>query len=229
MRTHLVVALVLAGPALLAPTARAAWPHDPFANVRVAPTSGTQYPGAVVPDGAGGAIIVWNDQRSGALDIYAQHFTALGAIAPGWPANGLAVCTAAGDQFWPVAVSDGSGGAILAWGDARLGAGLGDIYAMRVNGNGTLGAGWPANGRSLSGGSPAGKDEIFPVIVSDGAGGAIVTWTLVFTVGTDWDVLRLASQRGGRGAMGDAGRGAVRDAVWAGHLLGRCGRSDHHL
>src|SRR6185436_17422748 len=158
------------------------WPHDPFANVRVAPISATQYPGAVVPDGAGGAIIVWNDQRSGALDIYAQHFTALGAIAPGWPANGLAVCTAAGDQYGPVAASDGSGGAILAWGDARLGAGLGDIYAMRVNGNGTLGAGWPANGRSLSGGSPAGKDEIFPVIVSDGAGGAIVTWTLVFTV-----------------------------------------------
>lgn len=171
----------------VAPPAWAAWPSDPMVNVRLAPFAADQVPYSIVSDGAGGGIVVWRDSRSGNYDIYAQRVTASGAIAPGWPATGLAVCTATGDQNTPVAAPDGAGGAVIAWADERAGVGLGDIYAMRVNANGTLHPSWPVNGRNLSILSPA-NNELGPDIVSDGNGGAIVAWTFVFTSFVDWDL-----------------------------------------
>ncbi len=48
-----------------------------------------------VPDGAGGVLLAWLDSRvSGSSDLFApfvQRLTSAGAIASGWPANGLAV------------------------------------------------------------------------------------------------------------------------------------------
>jgi hypothetical protein len=40
-------------------------------------------------DGAGGVYAGWEDARSGSTDIYLQHFTAEGTMAPGWPTGGL--------------------------------------------------------------------------------------------------------------------------------------------
>src|SRR5262249_51224844 len=142
-----------------------------------------RYP-SIVSDGAGGAIIAWTDFRTGVSnDIYAQHITAAGAVAGGWPASGLAICTAASDQGGPVAVSDGAGGAIIAWYDHR--GGNYAISAMRVTGAGTFPGGWPANGRQLLADT---HDEDKPVITTDGAGGAIVAWQLAFTPPTDVDI-----------------------------------------
>ena len=45
-----------------------------------------------------------------------------------WVTDGIPVCAAIGDQMFPMAVSDGAGGAIVTWQDARGGAGN-DIYA----------------------------------------------------------------------------------------------------
>src|SRR6266487_347448 len=117
--------------------ARAAWPHNPFANVQLGPFAADQFVGAVISDGAGGTLVAWADARSGPLDIYAQHLTAQGTVAAGWPASGLAVCKAAGDQSDPVMVSDGAGGAIIAWADGRAGGGNRDIFVQRVTGAGT--------------------------------------------------------------------------------------------
>jgi len=64
----------------------------------------------IASDGAGGAIITWSDLRSGTdSDIYAQHVLASGLVDPGWPVDGRAICTAAGDQSSPAIVSDGAG------------------------------------------------------------------------------------------------------------------------
>ena len=160
--------------------AHAAWPHDPLLNMPIASNPAAQNPRCIVPDGAGGDFIVWEDFRNLAdYDIYAQHLTASGAVAPGWPTTGLAICTASGTQDAPTAVSDGAGGAIISWTDRRAGSN-GDIFAMRVNGNGTFPAGWPANGRQLLADT---HDEFGPVIVSDGAGGAELAWSYTFGVG----------------------------------------------
>lgn len=129
----------------------------------------------IVGDGSGGAIVAWQSvtsDPSGAQDIYAQHVLAGGAVDPAWPANGRALCVAAHDQANPRLVSDGSGGAIVAWEDERNGANY-DMYAQHVLGNGAVDAAWPANGRALC---TATGSQLTASLVSDGVGGAIVAW-----------------------------------------------------
>ena len=45
--------------------------------------------------------------------------------------DGSTVCTREGDQYRPQLVSDGEGGAIIAWQDSRTGNE--DVYAQKVN------------------------------------------------------------------------------------------------
>jgi hypothetical protein len=125
----------------------------------------------VCSDGAGGAILAWEDMRAdgGQARLYAQRINAAGV--PVWTANGIALCnTNPGSQWGPRAVSDGAGGAIITWLDYRNG-GSGDIYAQRVNGSGT--ALWTANGVVVCN---AAADQAQPAIVADASGGAIITW-----------------------------------------------------
>src|SRR3989442_1995164 len=49
--------------------------------------------------------------------------------SPRWPADGRALCTARNDQRNPVLVSDGRGGALAAWEDARQDRWK-DVYAQ---------------------------------------------------------------------------------------------------
>jgi hypothetical protein len=123
----------------------------------------------LIPDGAGGAIIVWDDARSlgNSYDIYAQRVDASGAAK--WTANGVAICTRAGYQAFPYIASDGAGGAIVTWWDSRNGNS--DIYAQRVDASGAIQ--WAANGVALC--TEAGEQDD-PQIISDAAGGAIVMW-----------------------------------------------------
>ncbi len=126
----------------------------------------------IVPDGAGGVIVTWDDRRNGAdTEIYAQRLDASGAAQ--WTLNGVAVCTAPGDQIAPELVSSGAGGAIVAWADQR--SDPGDIYAQRLDASGV--AQWTLNGVALC---TAPGDQSFypqyPGIATDGSGGAYVTW-----------------------------------------------------
>ncbi len=129
-------------------------------------TSQQSYPYAV-PDGAGGAIIVWQDWRNGNLDVYAQHMDAGGY--PRWYYSGVGVCTASSNQTWIRPVPDGSGGAVLTWMDLR--SGNYDIYAQRVNGAGA--SLWTAGGVPIC---TLTSVEGNPSITQDDAGGFIITW-----------------------------------------------------
>jgi len=142
-------------------------------SVALESADGGQVVPQVVADGAGGAIVVWEDLRTGAndIDLFAQHLRADGSLDPAWPVNGIAVIAAVGNQEKFVVESDGLGGALVAWQDAR---GL-DVYAQRVLVSGALA--WPPDGVPLE--LTAGIQQS-PEIASDGAGGAIVTW---FTLG----------------------------------------------
>ena len=125
----------------------------------------------IISDGAGGTIITWHDARSGSYDIYAQRLNGAGLAQ--WAPNGVALCSALGDQTNQQIVSDGSGGAIVVWDDARNGN-L-DVYAQRVDGAG--GVQWTTDGVVLC--TAAGIRRMFwgdPSIVSDGSGGAIATF-----------------------------------------------------
>jgi hypothetical protein len=125
----------------------------------------------------GGAILAWRDGRNGNGDIYAQRIDEWGRQV--WSPEGVAVCTADSSQYEPQIVGDMAGGAIITWYDKRNGDW--DIYAQRVGAEGTVL--WTTNGVPVS--IPEG-DQHYPLIVSDGAGGAIISWWDLR--GSDYDV-----------------------------------------
>lgn len=131
-------------------------------GVAVCVAAGNQIYPVIAPDGAGGAIVTWEDHRSGGGDIYAQRISAAGAVQ--WPSSGVAVCTVAGDPYNIVGTTDGAGGVIVAWWDFRSGAG--DTYAQRISAAGAVQ--WTAGGLVVA------TDARNPALAVDGAGGAIV-------------------------------------------------------
>ena len=149
-----------------------AWPVD---GAVVAGGTGDQFAGSftnIIPDGAGGAITTWVDSRTGDRDIYVHHLLASG-VDPGWPANGRAVCTAAGTQSTPSLIIVAAGGAIVAWDDSRAGGSNSDIYAHRVLASGALSGDFPVNGLAVS---TAANTQSYPEGQPDGAGGALLVW-----------------------------------------------------
>lgn len=163
LRVTVIVALLT--PAI----ASSQWSNNPKVNNLISNAASDQVNAASVSDGAGGAIIVWQDHRSGTnYDIYAQRVNAGGTVQ--WAANGIAICSADSDQVSPAIISDGSGGAIIAWQDKRSGSY--DIYAQRVNASGVLQ--WsPATGDSVC---KVVFDQVNIAMVSDGSGGALIAW-----------------------------------------------------
>jgi hypothetical protein len=139
-------------------------------EVPLSTAAGGQYFPQLVSDGSGGAIVVWQDYRSGSnADIYAQRIGRSGAVV--W-ASDIVVCAAGGDQEKPKIISDGAGGAIIVWQDYRSGSKY-EVYAQRINGNGV--SQWTVNGVAASTASNN-PQFLFPEIVSDGSGGAIIVW-----------------------------------------------------
>src|SRR6185369_15714543 len=147
-------------------------PRWPVNGLAVGAAAGTQELPVISADGAGGAVIAWQDQRGlpSGFNVFAQHVLNSGVVDPRWPVNGLGVCTASGDQGRPTITSDGGTGAIVVWTDARV-VGSDHIFAEHVLVTGAVDAAWPVNGRQLSN---AALLESRSRAVPDGAGGAIV-------------------------------------------------------
>ena len=124
----------------------------------------------MVPDGSGGAIIVWEDYRNaGVVDIYAQKINENGVEQ--WTTDGVPVCVKTNSQLNPVLVGDGYGGAIIAWEDYS--GGNPNIYAVRISSAGNPYGTWTPNGVPLS---PISMNQLTPDIVSDGSQGGIIVW-----------------------------------------------------
>jgi hypothetical protein len=112
-------------------------------------------------------IIVWEDGRAGYLDIYAQKLDESGL--PLWQKNGLPICRVPWNQTSPQVITDEAGGAFIAWQDYR--DGNADIYAQHINASGE--AQWEGNGFLIC---SAEAGQFAPELVSDGAGGIIISW-----------------------------------------------------
>jgi hypothetical protein len=137
-------------------------------TVPICMAAGDQIYPQICSDGTGGAVISWQDFRSGNYDIYAQRVNASGGAQ--WLANGVAICTATNNQYNPQICSDGTGGAIIPWQDLRSGSNF-DIYAQRVNASGVVQ--WTSDGVAIC---TATNSQTNPQICSDVAGGGIITW-----------------------------------------------------
>jgi len=140
-------------------------------GIGISSGSGQQLYPEIISDGTGGHIITWQDERAGTSedDIYAQKINSLGVVE--WGENGTLICNAVGAQETPQIVSDGAGGAIITWHDERVASNQVDIYAQKINSAGLTQ--WDDNGTVIC-------NYIFnqhaPEIISDNAGGAIITW-----------------------------------------------------
>ena len=78
--------------------------------------AGDQTVPVAVPDGAGGALVIWQDARAASTDIYGAHVLESGLVDATWTANGVLVSNSAlGADIRARAVSDDAGGAIVAW------------------------------------------------------------------------------------------------------------------
>jgi len=111
----------------------------------------------VVSDGSSGAIVIWEDLRKGLMSLYAQKIDAGGNIK--WQPGGEEVCyIKTNASFWPrMAVSDGSGGAIVTFG----------TRAQKIDADGrTI---WPDDGILFTERGAHAMDY-------DGHGGAIIAW-----------------------------------------------------
>ncbi|MBI3802617.1 MAG: IPT/TIG domain-containing protein [Nitrospirae bacterium] len=138
-------------------------------GIPISSAANAQQSPQLIPDGAGGAIIVWLDFRNGATsDLYAQRVNAAGVVQ--WAADGIPVSTAANAQQFHQLIADGAGGAIVVWQDHRSVTNA-DVYAQRINGDGA--AQWTADGLPIS---VAANHQQNPRLVSDGAGGALIVW-----------------------------------------------------
>src|SRR5262245_33635905 len=98
---------------ILASAAHAQWASN------VAPSAaaiGQEQEPVSVPDGSGGVIIAWADNRIPLnQDIYVQKLNAQGV--PQWTTDGVLICNSADNQFRLDICSDGAGGAIVTWSD----------------------------------------------------------------------------------------------------------------
>ncbi|MGB9613229.1 MAG: hypothetical protein ACPL4K_03520, partial [Candidatus Margulisiibacteriota bacterium] len=144
------------------------WGKD---GIAVAKVKAHQANPQLVSDGAGGAIIAWEDNRNPNFPkIYAQRISTTGKKI--WENGSLPLTKINSRQSRPLVVSDQAAGAIVIWEDERSPLGLKDLYAQRISAKGELL--WGKNGIPVC---TENGDQTDVVAVSDGFGGVFVVWT----------------------------------------------------
>ncbi len=86
------------------------WTAD---GVALGTATGNQYMQSMVPDGSGGAVVAWEDERSGNKDIYAQRLGADGRL--GGPVAGVAAPGVPGLALALGSANPARGSAVLRW------------------------------------------------------------------------------------------------------------------
>lgn len=137
-------------------------------GVRISVNGAGQRNAECVSDMNYGAIVVWEDDRSGPYDLYAQRVDSSGTLL--WTPGGEPVCVGFGYKEAIAICSDEAGGAIVAWQDYRHATGP-DIYAQRIDSNGNCL--WQAEGVPVC---TVVDQQRSIVAVPDGTNGAIIIW-----------------------------------------------------
>ena len=140
-------------------------------GIAVSTASGNKRNHKVQKDKSGGAIITWQDLRNGShYDIYAQRLDAAGNRL--WGGNGIAVCSAGGDQTNAKIEPDSStNGAYIAWQDTRSSVDY-DIYMQRVDSSGNIK--WVTDGIAVS--TATDNQSALDMLSFDGGHQLIITW-----------------------------------------------------
>ena len=159
----------------------------------------------VITADTSGAWLAWADARcqpGEGYDIYAARVTSQGKLAAGFPANGLAVALAPGDQVNTAIVADDQGGLYVAWTDQLTSPAR--LWLHHVLANATLDPQWPAGGQLISN---TVMDSTRASLAADGAGGVFIAWEDARGANPDIMVARL--QNDGTPAQGLSAGGVV--------------------
>ncbi len=184
--------LVLFCVVLAVSAANAQWVKD---GIPVGSADNFQEDAFLVPDGAGGAMIVWQDGRSGSYDIYGNRVGANGYVYAG--PGGLPLCLADGEQTLGGVAADGNGAVYVVWLDYR--SGNAQIFAQMIDTSGTVH--WTADGINIC------QFALYPsdlAVAPDGTGGALITWSDYRNGNTDIYAQRIDGS--GNRLWSDAGR-----------------------
>lgn len=138
-------------------------------GIAVCTESQSQREPRICSDGAGGAIIVWVDDRGSFTDLYAQRVDSNGNVL--WALNGRPVIQAPRYQQQAAIIEDGEGGAFIVWEDTRN-LQKADIYAQHISSTGTRL--WTTEGIPIALGKNQ-QSDIF--ITTDATGGILIAWT----------------------------------------------------
>ena len=168
-RVPLTLVVVTAALIMTPAHSYAAWLLD---GNPICTASGAQSNARCAPDGSGGAVILWTDERRGAglVDLYGTRILGDGTIAPGWAPNGVALTTSGNVRSHSI-VEDGAGGLLAFWLDNASR----QAYMQHVDGSGALAPGFVPGGNLLpiTVGGPSGW---IVQAVTDGASGAYLMW-----------------------------------------------------
>lgn len=143
---------------------QAQWTDNPQNNTPVCTAINDQDYCAATSDGAGGAIIAWQDDRSNGYKVYAQRMNADGVAQ--WGTDGKLIYSDDIYAVKPIIVSDGLGGAFIIWFEDND-----YIYGQHVNASGT--ELWNVNGKKLA----SNYDCLYYNAIADGSGGFFLSYT----------------------------------------------------
>jgi hypothetical protein len=121
----------------------------------------------IVSDRTGGAIVIYRFSNLYGSGFFAQRVDGDGNIL--WDPGGISL--GSGNLFFRFS-SDGAGGIIFAWSTYVAPKTPGDIYAQRLDADGNVL--WTGGGVAVC---TATGSQGAPDIVSDGAGGAMISWS----------------------------------------------------
>ena len=127
----------------------------------------------LVSDDHGGAIVAWTGKGPAVPALSVQRILSSSEIDSRWPADGLSVLDSSFGVNRPELVSDGSGGAIIAWTDYRDPSTATDIFAHHVLEGGTVDPAWPTSGLAVC---TAPLLQQYQALTSDRRGGAFIAW-----------------------------------------------------
>jgi len=137
-------------------------------GVSVCAAAGHQrYPVMIVTP-AFGALVAWQDERSGNMDNYAQRIMAAGTVQ--WGASGLAVCAEGGDQYEPRMAPLGTG-VVVVWSDERD-PDYSVVYAQRISPSGIIQ--WTPGGVRVS---PGSSWCAWPQVATAATDRAVIVWS----------------------------------------------------
>lgn len=153
--------LLLFFPPFLVFSAHAQWSTDPqLTNTPVCTANQYQWRPYVYPDGSGGAVFFWEDDRSGG-SIYYNRLDSAGVTAWASAPSGVLLTVGYIYAYINHIIPDGSGGFYACWGDGT------NLFVQRIGSNGT---------------KLWGTDVLLSMtatkafLCTDGNGGVIIAW-----------------------------------------------------